>query len=69
MLLKGTKIKIDDGRIELIIDSIENENSAIGTVIKEGILRPGKGFNLYPHPFVQNQLNKRDIEIVENLKN
>ena len=69
LLSKGTKIKIDDGRIELIIDSIENENSAIGTVIKEGILRPGKGFNLYPHPFVQNQLNKRDIEIVEILKN
>ena len=38
-------------------------------IIKEGILRPGKGFNLYPHPFVQNQLNKRDIEIVENCKN
>ena len=36
-------------------------------VVKEGILRPGKGFNLYPHPFVQKQLSKRDIEIVENL--
>ena len=69
LLSKGTKVKIDDGRIELIIDSIENESNAIGIVIKEGILRPGKGFNLYPHPFIQNQLSKRDIEIVENLKN
>ena len=69
LLVKGTKVRIDDGRIELIIDSIENEKNAIGTVTKEGILRPGKGFNLYPHPFVQNQLNKRDIEIVENCKN
>ena len=69
LLSKGTIVKIDDGRIELVIDSIENEKNATGTIIKEGIIRPGKGFNLYPHPFVQNQLNKRDIEIVENLKN
>ena len=69
LLSKGTKIKIDDGRIELIIDSIINENNAVGIITKEGTLRPGKGFNLYPHPFVQNQLSKRDIEIVENLKN
>ena len=69
LLEKGTHVKIDDGRIELIIDSVENEKNAIGIVIKEGTLRPGKGFNLYPHPFVQNQLSKRDVEIVENLKN
>ena len=69
LISKGTIVKIDDGRIELVINSIENEKNATGTIIKEGILRPGKGFNLYPHPFVQNQLNKRDIEIVENLKN
>jgi pyruvate kinase len=69
LLSKGTHVKIDDGRIELIIDSVENEKIANATVIKEGTLRPGKGFNLYPHPFVQNQLNKRDLEIVEKLKN
>ena len=69
LLSKGTKVRIDDGRIELIIDSIENEKNAIGIITKEGVLRPGKGFNLYPHPFVQNQLNERDAEIVENLKN
>ena len=39
-----------------------------GIIIKEGTIRPGKGFNLYPHPFVQNQLSKRNVEIVENLK-
>jgi len=69
LLSKGTHVKIDDGRIELIIDSVQNEKNAEGTIIKEGTLRPGKGFNLYPHPFVQNQLSKRDIEIVENVKN
>ena len=69
LLSKGTKVKIDDGRIELIVDSIINESNAVGIITKEGTLRPGKGFNLYPHPFVQNQLSKRDIEIVENLKN
>ena len=69
LLSKGTKVKIDDGRIELIIDSIINENNAVGIITKEGTLRPGKGFNLYPHPFIQNQLSKRDLEIVENLKN
>ena len=68
LLSKGTKVKIDDGRIELVIDSKENDQNATATIIKEGVLRPGKGFNLYPHPFIQNQLSKRDIEIVENLK-
>jgi pyruvate kinase len=42
LLSKGTKIKIDDGRIELIIDSIINENNAVGIITKEGTLRPGK---------------------------
>ena len=69
LLSKGTHVKIDDGRIELIIDSVENEKNAVGTIIKEGTLRPGKGFNLYPHPFIQNQLSQRDVEIVENVKN
>ena len=68
LLSKGTHVKIDDGRIELIVDSVENERNALGTIIKEGTVRPGKGFNLYPHPFVQNQLSKRDVEIVENVK-
>ena len=67
-MAKGTHVKIDDGRIELVIDSIESEKVAYGIIIKEGTVRPGKGFNLYPHPFVQNQLSKRDVEIVENLK-
>ena len=68
LLAKGTHVKIDDGRIELVVDSIESEKVAYGIIIKEGTVRPGKGFNLYPHPFVQNQLSKRDVEIVENLK-
>lgn len=68
LLAKGTHVKIDDGRIELVVDSVESEKVAYGIIIKEGTVRPGKGFNLYPHPFVQNQLSKRDVEIVESLK-
>lgn len=68
LLKKDTHVKIDDGRIELIIDSVEDESNATGTIIKEGIIRPGKGFNLHPHPFVQNELSQRDKEIVEALK-
>ena len=55
LLAKGTHVKIDDGRIELVVDSIESEKVAYGIIIKEGTVRPGKGFNLYPHTFIQNQ--------------
>ena len=71
LLSKGTHVKIDDGRIELVVDSVESEKVAYGIIIKEGIVRPGKGFNLYPHPFVQNKLSKdikfRDDNIIEVL--
>ena len=69
LLQKGTKIKIDDGRMELEVLSIENDFNATAIVKKEGTIRPGKGFNLYPHPFVQNELSERDKEIVEKSKN
>ena len=34
LLAKGTHVKIDDGRIELVIDSIESEKVAYGIIIK-----------------------------------
>ena len=68
LLSKGTHVKIDDGRIELIIEEVIDNETAVASVMKEGVLRPGKGFNLYPHPFIQNELSPRDKEIVEKLK-
>jgi len=55
--------------MEIIIESVEGNEKAMTKVIKGGELRPGKGFNLQPHPFIQNQLSERDVEIVEQLKN
>ena len=48
LLSKGTKVKIDDGRIELIIDSIINENNAVGIITKEGTLSQEKDL-IYIH--------------------
>ena len=48
LLSKGTHVKIDDGRIELIIDSIINENNAVGIITKEGTLSQEKDL-IYIH--------------------
>lgn len=68
LLSKGTHVKIDDGRMEIEVTEIIDEETAKAKVIKGGELKPGKGFNLQPHPFIQNQLSERDREIVEKLK-
>ncbi|EDR23064.1 pyruvate kinase, putative [Entamoeba dispar SAW760] len=68
LLSQGTHVKIDDGRMEIVINYIKDSETAIATVLKGGELKPGKGFNLQPHPFIQNQLSERDAEIVEKLK-
>ncbi|ELP89415.1 pyruvate kinase, putative [Entamoeba invadens IP1] len=68
LLQKGTHVKIDDGRLEIEVVSVESESHAVAKILKGGELRPGKGFNLQPHPFVQNALSQRDADIVERLK-
>ncbi|KAL7718167.1 Pyruvate kinase [Entamoeba marina] len=55
--------------MEIVVETVTNEKSATARVIKGGELKPGKGFNLQPHPFIQNVLSERDCEIVEQLKN
>ncbi|KAL7713205.1 Pyruvate kinase [Entamoeba marina] len=69
LLKNGTHVRIDDGRMEIVVETVTNEKSATARVIKGGELKPGKGFNLQPHPFIQNVLSERDCEIVEQLKN
>lgn len=67
LLSKDCHVKMDDGKLEMIITEV-TETYAKGTVLKGGLLKPGKGFNLQPHPLVHNELSQRDIEIVEKTK-
>ena len=67
LISEGTEVAIDDGRLGIRITSV-GQGYATAVVTKEGELRPGKGFNLRPHPIVHKELSERDTEIVSKTK-
>ncbi|NQW43593.1 MAG: pyruvate kinase [Bacteroidetes bacterium] len=58
----GESILLDDGKLEVRIDTVLNEHDVLVTVIQGGILKPKKGFNL-PHTDVSfPSLTEKDLE-------
>lgn len=68
LLSEGSKVLLDDGKMSIEIKGFIS-NGARALVIRGGKIRPGKGFNLNPHPVALNRLTDRDREIVESTKN
>lgn len=67
LIREGTEVAIDDGRLGIRVTGVF-DRYATATVTKAGELRPGKGFNLRPHPIVHKELSERDTAIVERTK-
>ena len=69
LVADGTSVFIDDGKLELKLtggpQKYPEGRVAPATVVRGGILRPGKGFNLKPHPIRLEALTPRDRNIVE----
>ncbi|KAH3766542.1 Pyruvate kinase [Pelomyxa schiedti] len=62
-----THIFIDDGKLELKVTQ-HSAHKITAIVLKGGILRSAKGFNLKPHPLRLNALTARDEAIVAATK-
>lgn len=68
LISEGSKVLLDDGKMSIEIKGFIS-NGARAIVLRGGKIRPGKGFNLNPHPVVLNRLTDRDREIVDSTKN
>lgn len=69
LIAPGTDVAIDDGRLGIRVTRVAaDEGYATAIVTKAGELRPGKGFNLRPHPIVHKELSERDRDIVSQTK-
>ena len=69
LLAPETVVAIDDGKLAIKIKSVDADaGTASAVVIKGGLLKPRKGFNLRPHPIEHSHLCDRDKEMVSVTK-
>ncbi|MGM9993122.1 MAG: pyruvate kinase [Candidatus Avigastranaerophilus sp.] len=61
---KGDKILIDDGKLSVIVDKVE-DNKVYVTVLNGGILKPRKGINIPSSASSLDSVTTKDVEFIK----